>query len=70
MQWKVSLNENDNKDEENQTYTTYPPGETLINTSPQHIPQETNNTVTSPIVIGIQKNGDDLKITTMFLTNK
>ncbi|CAN6857595.1 unnamed protein product [Brassica oleracea] len=52
-----SENENDNEDEENQTYTTYPPGETLINTSPQHIPQETNNTVTSPIVIGIQKNG-------------
>jgi len=65
-----SENENDNEDEENQTYTTYPAGETLINTSPQHIPQETNNTVTSPIVIGIQKNGDDLKITTMFLTNK
>ncbi|KAL0646801.1 hypothetical protein Bca4012_045092 [Brassica carinata] len=65
-----SENENDNEDEENQTYTTYPPGETLINTSPQHIPQETNNTVTSPIVIGIQKNGDDLKNTTMFLTNK
>ncbi|XP_048604781.1 uncharacterized protein LOC125582235 [Brassica napus] len=52
-----SENENDNEDEENQTYTTYPAGETLINTSPQHIPQETNNTVTSPIVIGIQKNG-------------
>ncbi|CAN6844363.1 unnamed protein product [Brassica oleracea] len=52
-----SENDNDNEDEENQTYTTYPPGETLINTSPQHIPQETNNTVTSPIVIGIQKNG-------------
>ncbi|KAL0759093.1 hypothetical protein Bca101_075243 [Brassica carinata] len=52
-----SENENDNEDEENQTYTTYPPGETLINTSPQHIPQETNNTVTSPIVIGIQKTG-------------
>ncbi|CAN7124352.1 unnamed protein product [Brassica rapa subsp. narinosa] len=51
-----SENENDNEDEENQTYTTYPAGETLINTSPQHIPQETNSTVTSPIVIGIQKN--------------
>ena len=57
-----SESENENEDEENQTYTTYPAGETLINTSPQHIPQETNNTVTSPIVIGIQKNGDDLKI--------
>ncbi|CAF1721151.1 unnamed protein product [Brassica napus] len=33
-----SENENDNEDEENQTYTTYPAGETLINTSPQHIP--------------------------------
>nr|VDC71322.1 unnamed protein product [Brassica rapa] len=64
-----SENENDNEDEENQTYTSYPAGETLLNTSPQHIPQQTNNTVTSPIVIGIQKNGDDLKITTMFLTN-
>ncbi|CAN7105221.1 unnamed protein product [Brassica rapa subsp. narinosa] len=52
-----SENENDNEDEENQTYTSYPAGETLLNTSPQHIPQQTNNTVTSPIVIGIQKNG-------------
>ncbi|KAG5397474.1 hypothetical protein IGI04_019288, partial [Brassica rapa subsp. trilocularis] len=62
-----SENENDNEDEENQTYTTYTAGETLLNTSPQHIPQQTNNTVTSPIVIGIQKNGDDLKITTITL---
>ena len=56
-----SESENENEDEENQTYTTYPAGESLINPSPQHIPQQTNNTVTSPIIIGIQKNGDDLK---------
>ncbi|CAN6856078.1 unnamed protein product [Brassica oleracea] len=52
-----SESENENEDEENQTYTTYPAGESLINPSPQHIPQQTNNTVTSPIIIGIQKNG-------------
>ncbi|CAN6842539.1 unnamed protein product [Brassica oleracea] len=52
-----SESENENEDEENQTYTTYPAGVSLINPSPQHIPQQTNNTVTSPIIIGIQKNG-------------
>ncbi|CAF1975166.1 unnamed protein product [Brassica napus] len=52
-----SESENENEDEENQTYTTYPAGESFINPSPQHIPQQTNNTVTSPIIIGIQKNG-------------
>ncbi|KAG5414847.1 hypothetical protein IGI04_002414 [Brassica rapa subsp. trilocularis] len=52
-----SESENENEDDGYQTYTTYPAGECLINPSPQHIPQQTNNTVTSPIIIGIQKNG-------------
>ncbi|CDY44819.1 BnaCnng11750D [Brassica napus] len=51
-----SESENENEDDGYQTYTTYPAGECLINPSPQHIPQQTNNTVTSPIIIGIQKN--------------
>ncbi|CAG7888835.1 unnamed protein product [Brassica rapa] len=52
-----SESENENEHDGYQTYTTYPAGECLINPSPQHIPQQTNNTVTSPIIIGIQKNG-------------
>ncbi|CDY55855.1 BnaCnng29380D [Brassica napus] len=39
-----SESENENEDEENQTYTTYPAGVSLINPSPQHITQQTNNT--------------------------
>ncbi|CAN6801569.1 unnamed protein product [Brassica oleracea] len=42
-----SESENENEDEDNQTYTTYPAGESLINPSPQHIPQQTNNTIFS-----------------------
>ncbi|KAG2300407.1 hypothetical protein Bca52824_036879 [Brassica carinata] len=50
-----SESETENEDDENQTYTNYPAGESLITPSPQHIPQQTNHTVTPPIIIGIQK---------------
>ncbi|XP_056860135.1 uncharacterized protein LOC108835628 [Raphanus sativus] len=52
-----SESESEHEDDENQTYTNYQAGESLINPSPQHIPQETNHTVTPPIIIGIQENG-------------
>lgn len=57
-----SDSETENEDDENQTYTNYPAGESLITPSPQHIPQQTNHTVTPPIIIGIQKNGNHLGV--------
>lgn len=57
-----SESENEDEYDDNQTYSGYPGGESLINPSPQHIPQQENHTVTSSITIGLQKNGDDFKI--------
>ncbi|KAG2315192.1 hypothetical protein Bca52824_018314 [Brassica carinata] len=42
-----SDSETENEDDENQTYTNYPAGESLITPSPQHIPQQTNHTICS-----------------------
>ena len=57
-----SESEDESEDENNHTYTTYPAGESFRNPSPQHIPQPTNHTVSVAVIIGIQKNGNDLKI--------
>lgn len=55
-----SESESENEDDENQTYTNNQAGESMINQSPQHIPQQTNHTVTPPIIVGIQQNGNHL----------
>ncbi|XP_056864414.1 uncharacterized protein LOC130511444 [Raphanus sativus] len=52
-----SESENEDEYDDNQTYNGYPGGESLINPSPQYIPQQENHTVTSSITIGLQKNG-------------
>ncbi|CAN7057320.1 unnamed protein product [Brassica rapa subsp. trilocularis] len=52
-----SENENEDEDENNHSYTTYLAGESLRNSSPQHIPQPSNHTVSAAVIIRIQKNG-------------